>query len=64
MKVVDDLRAALKTSGKTHREIADVIGVSRVAVTNFVNGKIGLHPRNLEKILDYLGLKIVLVKGK
>ncbi len=63
MKLSDQIRRAIETCGQTRYAIAKVTGVSEATLSRFVNGERGLPMKTLDRLADYLDLRIS-VKGK
>ena len=57
--ILDDMRHAIKTSGKTRYRIAQDTGISESQLSQLMGGTKGLSVESLERLADYLGLKIV-----
>ena len=43
----------------SHREFAEAVGISRVWLTNFLNGKVALSFADADAIADYLEIQLV-----
>ena len=64
-KLVDAIRRAVETSGKTRYRIAKESGVSAGQLSRLVNGERGMSVETIEKLADYMGLRIKIEpKGK
>ena len=59
-KIIDQIRKAVETSGKTRYRLSKESGVSQGQLSRLVNGECGLSAGNLEKLADALGLKITI----
>ena len=57
-RLSDQLRDAIKSCGKTRYRIWQETGISQEVLSRFVNMKGGLSMRAVDKIGEYLGLKI------
>jgi transcriptional regulator with XRE-family HTH domain len=56
------LREILNKEGVTPYRIWKDLGIDQAVLSKVLNGKINLTLKNLEKIMDYLGYDILLVK--
>lgn len=56
------LKTILKTNGLNQRKLAALSGVSRVTINRYLTGKSDVGSHKLLKMLDVLGLKVVLEK--
>lgn len=64
-RLVDSIRRAVETSGKTRYLIAKESGVSAGQLSRLVNGERGMTVDTIERLADYLGLRITIEpKGK
>ncbi|MEX2138587.1 MAG: helix-turn-helix transcriptional regulator [Pirellulales bacterium] len=63
MKVSDQLRAAIDSSGLSHNELSRVTGVSQPAISRFVNGERGLNSESIDRLAAHLGL-VLTIKRK
>ena len=54
----DQMRGALKKSGKTRYSISQATGIPQGSLSRFVNGLAGLSPESLDKIADLLGWEL------
>lgn len=59
---LERLRDAINEDGRNNREIGEAIGVREYVICRFVNGRGGLNPRSIQKLLNVLGLEVQLVK--
>jgi transcriptional regulator with XRE-family HTH domain len=59
-RLLDAIREAVETCGKTRYVIAKESGVSAGQLSRLVNGQRGLRVETIEKLADYLGLRIVI----
>jgi transcriptional regulator with XRE-family HTH domain len=63
--VFRQLRQAIKASPISRYQIAKTLGIDQSVISRFMSGEIGLTVANVEKIADYLELRIVFqAKGK
>jgi len=58
-KLTDQLRAAVVESGLTLGQITRDTGIDKSALSRFVNGERGVSMEALDKVGEYLGLRIV-----
>jgi hypothetical protein len=63
-KVADQIRAAIKASGKSRYEIFQASGVDQAALHRFVVKGAGLKVDSLEAIAAALGLEIIIRRKK
>jgi len=68
-KMTDQIRQAIDDSGLTRYRIALDTGIDESALAKFYNGHRGLSLDNVDRLFEYLGLRIVLdrkpnTKGK
>lgn len=56
--LLDEIRRAVDTSGKTRYRIAKESGVSAGQLSRLVNGERGMTVETIERLAEYLGLKI------
>ena len=54
------IKNAMEAKGIRQQELADVLGVSKSSVSNYLAGRRKLKIENIEKALEFLGLEIVL----
>jgi len=57
--LTDQLRAAVVESGLTLGQITRDTGIDKSALSRFVNGERGVSMEALDKLGEYLGLRIV-----
>ena len=57
-KLVDTMRQAVERSGKSRYRIAKESGVSAGQLSRLVSGERGLNVDTIERLADYLGLRI------
>jgi plasmid maintenance system antidote protein VapI len=55
----DQVRQVIETSGKTRYVISKETGIGQDTLSLFVNGKRGLSMEVLDKLGEYLGLRVV-----
>ncbi len=64
-QLLDKIRRAVETSGKTRYRIAKDSGISAAQLSRLVNGQSGMTVETIERLADYLGFRIVIEpKGK
>lgn len=64
-QLTDAMRRAIEASGKTRYRIAKESGVSASQLSRLVNGERGLSVDTIERLANYLGLRITIEpKGK
>ena len=64
-KLLDAIRRAVEASGKTRYRIAKESGVSGGQLSRLVSGERGMTVDTIERLADYLGLRITIEpKGK
>jgi transcriptional regulator with XRE-family HTH domain len=59
-RLTDAIRRAVETSGKTRYRIAKESGVSAGQLSRLVNGERGMTVDTIERLADYLGLRITI----
>jgi transcriptional regulator with XRE-family HTH domain len=59
-KVLDQIRKAIRASGKTRYAIFKATGIDQGQLSKLMKGEAGLSLENLEKLADFLGLEIIL----
>lgn len=59
-KMTDQMRQAIDDSGLTRYRIAQDTGIDESTLAKFYNGKRGLSLENLDRLFEYLGLRIVM----
>lgn len=57
-KLVDAIRRAIDASGKTRYRIAKEAGVAQSQLSRLARGEQGLSVDTIERLADYLGLRI------
>ena len=63
MTLADDLRDAVRQSGRSHHEIAKAAGISRPCLLRFMNGRGHLGFESVEKLAALLGMKFTQPKS-
>ena len=61
-EIVKKLKSLRKDFGKSQKDIADQIGVSKEIIGKWENGKRGMTLKNAVKYANALGYKLVLKK--
>jgi transcriptional regulator with XRE-family HTH domain len=59
-KLSDQIRQAIDDSGKSRYEIAQATGIDESSLAKFYNGHRGLSMDALDRIGEYLGLRVVI----
>ena len=59
----DQIREAIRRSGRTNHAIARDMGVAPSVIHRFMNGKGGLSMEYIDRLAALLGLHIVVRKG-
>ena len=59
-RLLDEMRGAIETSGKTRYRIAQESGIAESMLSRLMSGERGLSIDALETLADYLGLEIVM----
>lgn len=62
--VSETLRRAVRQSGETRYAIAKATGINPSVLSRFVVSGHGLRSHNIDRLADYLGLRLVPAKGK
>lgn len=57
--MTDQMRQAIDDSGLTRYRISQDTGIDESSLAKFYNGKRGLSLENLDRLFEYLGLRIV-----
>ena len=60
MKLLGDMRKAIKASGQSCYAIAKVTGIGTSQLSRFMSGQRGLSVESLTALCDHLGFEIVL----
>lgn len=64
-RLSDTIRAAVKASDQTRAEIASGAGIPESALSRFVSSERGISVENLDRLAEYLGLRLEkATKGK
>lgn len=58
-KLSDQLRAAVLNAPQSRYEISKATGISEGNLSRFVHGAAGLSLDSLDRLCDYLGLRVV-----
>ena len=58
-KVSDQIRNAIETSGVSRYKIAQHTGIDNATLSRFMGGTGGMTVETLDKLAEYLGLRIV-----
>jgi predicted XRE-type DNA-binding protein len=59
-KILDQIRQAILSSGKTQYRISVETKISRSRLSKLMKGKLGLSIEALEELAEYLGLEITI----
>lgn len=59
-QLTDAIRKAVNASGETPYAIAKGAGVNRSQLSRLLSGERGLNSETIEKLADYLGLRITI----
>ena len=59
-KLSDQIRQAIETSGKTRYQIGQETGIDQATLSRFMSGKGGLSIPVLDRLGEYLGLRIAM----
>lgn len=59
-QLLESIRLAIEASGKTRYRIAKESGVSAGQLSRLVNGERGMTVDTIERLADYLGLRITI----
>lgn len=63
VKLSDQVRRAVDTSGMSRYAICKAIGMDQSIMSRFMTGKGGLSMANLDALADLLGLRVVPHRG-
>ena len=63
-KVYDELRKAIKASSKTRYRLWQETGIDQALLARFMNRKGGLSIESIEKLIEALGLEIIIKPKK
>ena len=58
MTLADQLRQAIRDSGKTQYMIAKDTGISQPMINRFTNGERGISLETADKLMEHLGLEL------
>jgi transcriptional regulator with XRE-family HTH domain len=62
-RIIEQVRIAIFNCGHTYKDIAGACNISRTTVAHLASGKTKWpRPRTLFPLVDFLGLKLILVK--
>jgi transcriptional regulator with XRE-family HTH domain len=56
---VEEIRAAVKASGRSQRDLSRACGLAQPVISRFVSGKRGLSVKAMDAIATELGLHVV-----
>jgi transcriptional regulator with XRE-family HTH domain len=56
--VAREVRAEMGRQRRTHRELAEALGISQPQVTKRLNGDIEFRPSELEQVAEMLGVPV------
>ena len=59
-KLSDSVRQAINESGESRYAIAKATGIDESALAKFYNGQRGITTDTLDRLAEYLGLRIVM----
>lgn len=59
-KMTDQIRQAIDESGRTRYRIAQDTGIDESTLAKFYHGTRGLSLDNLDRLCEYLGLRVVM----
>jgi predicted XRE-type DNA-binding protein len=59
-RIRSDVKELLKQRGLTQQQLADMTGIERPNINAMLSGKVGKMPDRWEKLLDALGLEVVI----
>ena len=60
IKLSDAVRKAIDSSGESRYAIAKATGIDESALAKFYNGHRGINSETLDRLGEYLGLRIVM----
>jgi len=63
-KVYDELRKAIRASNKTRYRLWQETGIDQGLLVRFMAGKSGLSIESIEKLIEALGLEIIIKHKK
>jgi plasmid maintenance system antidote protein VapI len=58
--ILDDIRNAIKTSGKSRYRMSKDLGISEGQLSELMAGTKGLSVEAVERLVEYLGLEVVI----
>jgi len=58
MSILNELRHAISTCGRTHADLARELGLQRSQIHRFAHGERNLHPETLDRLADALDLEL------
>jgi transcriptional regulator with XRE-family HTH domain len=58
--ILDDIRNAIKASGKSRYRISQDLGISEGQLSELMAGTKGLSVEAIERLVEYLGLEVVI----
>ena len=63
-RLLDAIRSAVESSGKTRYQIAKESGISAGQLSRLINRQRGMTLETLERLATYMGLEIKVVRGR
>jgi transcriptional regulator with XRE-family HTH domain len=60
----DQIRQAIEKSGKTRYAISKATGIAEATLSRFMTGERGLPMKTLDKLGDYLDLRVAAVRRR
>ncbi len=58
MAIIDELKAAIRASGKSYNQLETEIGLGRGIISRFVKGQRDIGLETAEKVAEYFGLHL------
>ena len=58
MTIRDQIIAAMQTQGLSQRRLAHLAGIPQPAINRYLRGHVDMNGRNLERLLDVMGLAL------
>lgn len=58
----DSVKEAMKLRNVKSKDLAEYIGVTKSNMSLFLNGKLDFKQDNIEKILEFLNIKLVITQ--
>lgn len=58
--VFDTIRRAIETGGKTRYRLSKETGIDQAQLSRFMSGKEGVSMENMERLVEALGLEIII----